>query len=371
MLQTNVEVTVESDLTLDEFFTAYFECRKSKRYTAAALNFEMNLERNLCDLYNELIHNMYYPGRSICFVVKHPKIREVWASNFRDRIVHHVLYNRYSTQFYNSFIHDSYACIPGKGTLKAAERVQHFMRSCSENNTKDAWFMKADVANFFMSIDKNILDGLLAKKITDPWWLDLTRIILHHNPKDNVYIKSSKKTMRLVPCKKSLIYNKTGFGLPIGNLSSQFFANVYMNELDQYAKHVLKAKYYARYVDDIVMVDNDGTVLHEKYELMDKFVKEQLGLAFHPNKKEINKIEHGVNFVGYIIKPHTKYIRNSTLCNLYRKMEAEFACVKKERAVVNSYFGMLRHTNGYNERVRFKNKYPHLRFDKKLTKVVL
>lgn len=93
-----------SDLTIEEFITAYYECRRTKRYTAAALKFEMKLESNLHQLYNELITNTYYPGRSICFVVKYPKIREVWASNFRDRIVHHVLYNRYSTQFYNSFI---------------------------------------------------------------------------------------------------------------------------------------------------------------------------------------------------------------------------------------------------------------------------
>ena len=360
-----------SDLTITELIQAYHDCRKHKRKTAAAIEFESDLAVNIHTLYNELIENRYYPGRSICFVVKKPKIREVWASNFRDRIVHHVLYNRYSTQFYNSFIHDSYACIPGKGTLKAAERVQYFMRSCSETGTKDTWYMKADVANFFMSIDKSILDVLLSKKITDEWWMNLTRIILHHNPKDNVYIKSSVSDMELVPRKKSLIYAVAGFGLPIGNLSSQFFANVYMNELDQYAKHVLKVKYYARYVDDIVMIGNDGGLLHEKYELMDVFVKGQLGLAFHPSKKDTNKIVHGVNFVGYIIKPNTRYLRSSTLRNLYHKMEAGFDGVCTERAVVNSYFGMLRHTNGYHERVRFKNMYQRLVYDVGLTKVII
>jgi hypothetical protein len=245
------------------------------------------------------------------------------------------------------------------------------MRACSETGTKATRYMKADVANFFMSIDKSILDRLLNKKITDAWWLNLTRIILHHNPTDNVYIKSAVSDMKLVPRKKSLIYGKSGFGLPIGNLSSQFFANVYMNELDQYAKHVLKVKYYARYVDDIVMIGNDGGFLHEKYELMNIFVKDKLGLEFHPRKKDTNKIEHGVNFVGYIIKPTTRYVRSSTLRNLYAKMEVGFDGVCTERAVVNSYFGMLRHTNGYHERVRFKNRYQRLVYDVGLTKVII
>ena len=362
---------MKSDLTLNELLHAYFTCRKTKRYTAAALEFQANLRHNIMELHDELITNTYKPGRSICFVVETPKIREVWASNFRDRIVHHAIYNRYATMFYNSFIHDSYACIPRKGTLRAADRVHHFMRSCSENNTKDAWYMKADVANFFMSIDKPVLDTILTKKISDQWWLNLTRIILHHNPKDDVYIKSSNALMRKVPQHKSLWYTKPGVGLPIGNLSSQLFANIYMNELDQYAKHTLKLKYYARYVDDIIVISNSGGDLHEKYEKLSQFAAEKLKLTFHPNKKEINKIEHGVNFVGYIIKPHTKYIRNSTLVNLYAKMDAKFPSVEKERAVINSYFGMLKHSNGYNERVRFKNKYQHLKFDNKLAKVVL
>jgi RNA-directed DNA polymerase len=337
------------DLTVSELFQAYYDCRKAKRNTWNALDFEQNLERNVMDLYYELINNAYEPGRSIMFVVTKPKAREVWAANFRDRIVHHVLYNRYAPMFYRSFIYDSYACIPEKGTLRAAKRVQYFMRSATNNHTEDAWYMKADIANFFVSINKDILDGLLAKKITDPWWMQLTRLVLHKDPTENVYIKSPLGVLKKVPPHKSLLNAPKGFGLPIGNLSSQFFANVYLNELDQYAKHSLKTKHYARYVDDIVVVGKNGPELHEKYAKMSTFVEEILGIKFHPNKKEINKIEHGVNFVGYIVKPRCMYVRRSTINNAYENIELrkDFCSL---RSTVNSYLGLMTHANAHKER---------------------
>lgn len=362
---------MQCDLLVSDVFQAYYDCRKAKRNTWNALEFEQNLERNLMGLYYELLSGTYQPGRSIMFVVTKPKAREVWAANFRDRVVHHILYNRYSGEFYRRFIHDSYACIPEKGTLRAANRVQHFIRSASKNHTQEAWYLKADVANFFVSIDKNILDGLLAKKITDPWWLWLMRVILHKDPKENVYIKSGQEQLNKVPPHKSLLNASDGFGLPIGNLSSQFFANVYLDELDQYAKHKLKLKYYARYVDDIVVLGDSGKNLNIAYQKMSEFAETKLGIKFHPNKKEINRVEVGVNFVGYIIKPWCMYVRRSTIDNMYKRtsIQSDFEPL---RATVNSYFGMLRHANAFKER---KRAVMHLGksgcwFDGQLTKLV-
>ena len=337
------------DLTVSELFQAYYDCRKNKRNTWNALEFEQNLERNLMDLYYELLSGEYQPGRSIMFVITHPKPREVWAADFRDRIVHHLMYNRYADQFYRRFIHDSYACIPKKETLRAAQRLQHFVRSATNNHTKSAWFLKADIANFFVSIDKQILEGLLSKQIKDPWWLNLTRIILHKDPKDNVHIKSSKSLLQKVPSYKSLLNAPNGLGLPIGNLSSQFFANVYLDQLDQYAKHKLKTKYYARYVDDIVIVGTNGGWLNEVYESLNDFAKQNLKVSFHPLKKELNFVEKGINFVGYIIKPHCVYVRRSTINSMYKrsKLREDFESL---RATINSYFGFLIHANAYKER---------------------
>jgi retron-type reverse transcriptase len=246
------------------------------------------------------------------------------------------------------------------------------MLAATRNGKIPAWYMKADVANIFVSINKQILDELLAKKITDPWWMELTRIILHKNPCENVYIKSPPRLLAVVPHHKSLLNTPNGFGLPIGNLSSQFFANVYLNELDQYAKHTLKLKYYARYVDDIVAIGNDGGELNRKYDLMAQFVKEKLGVKFHPNKKEINTVDHGVNFVGFIIRPFCKYIRRSTVNNAYGKISK----IRKQadlRATVNSYFGMFRSANAYRERIRMAK---HLGkrgvwFNGKFTKMII
>lgn len=366
-----MEPSMRCDLLVSEVFQAYYDCRKAKRNTWNALEFEEHLERNLMDLYYELVSSNYRPGQSIMFVVTKPKAREVWAANFRDRVVHHILYNRYSGHFYRRFIHDSYACIPEKGTLRAANRVQSFVRSVTKNNTQSAWFLKADVANFFVSINKSILDNLLAQHITDPWWIELTRTILHKNARENVYIKSNKTLLAKVPSHKSLLNAPYGFGLPIGNLSSQFFANVYLDELDQYAKHILKLKHYARYVDDIVVLGKNGQELHLAYEKLSFFAENTLGVKFHPNKKEINKIDVGVNFVGYIIKPWCMYIRRSTIDNMYKRtaLHLDFEPL---RATVNSYFGMLRHANAFKER---KRAAMHLGksgcwFDGQLTKLV-
>lgn len=357
---------MECDLTISELFQAYYDCRKTKRNTWNALKFEENLERNLMDLYYDLKNDTYEIGRSICFVVTKPKPREIWAADFRDRIVHHLLYNRYADIFHRSFIHDSYACIPGKGTLAAAERAEHFMRSVSLNYTKESWFLKADIANFFVSIDKSILEKLLAKKIKDEWWMNLTRKILYNDPRKNVFIKSTKEVLDLVPPHKSLLNKSNDFGLPIGNLSSQFFANVYLNELDKFVKHKLKIKHYLRYVDDVVLFANDSKILNNAYEEMKIFVDNSLNLKFHDNKKLINKIETGINFVGYIIKPFRKYIRRSTINNMHKLIYAKKDIVPS----INSYFGMLRNVNGFNERLKIAKAIGLRRFNNRLTKMI-
>jgi RNA-directed DNA polymerase len=147
---------------------AYYDCRRSKRNSASALAFEVDLERNLTQLHDDLTAGTYRPGRSICFVVTRPKAREVWAAAFRDRVVHHLLYNHVAPRFYASFIADSCACIPGRGTLYAAERLEAKIRSASQNWGKPLFYLKLDLANFFVAIDKQVLRQQLAKRITEP-----------------------------------------------------------------------------------------------------------------------------------------------------------------------------------------------------------
>jgi hypothetical protein len=362
------------DVTVSELFQAYFDCRKTKRNTWNALAFEECMERNLMNLYYELHEGSYYPGQSMCFVVTHPKVREVWAADFRDRIVHHLLYNRVSARFYNRFIHDSYACIPGKGALKAVDRLEGMTRSASQNYSTPTWFLKVDVANFFVSIKKSVLDDQLAKRITEPWWLELCRRVLHHDPTRNVNVRSSDALMARVPAYKSL-FNSAGNGLPIGNLSSQFFANVYLYPADQYAKHHLKLRWFVRYVDDMVALGHDAGALHEASVRMNAFMANELGLHLHPKKTEINRIERGINFLGYVVRPYARYLRRSTLRHAHQKIVdlPKDADPKSVRATANSYYGLMRHANAWQERSRFAESLKAAGYctDRKLERLIL
>lgn len=358
-------------LEISEVFQAYYDCRKTKRNSESARRYEIAFESNLVDLFRRLKEKTYEPAKSSFFVVLEPKVREIWAAEFEDRIVHHIIYNRFYSRFVNSFIHDSYACIPNKGTLKASERLQKFIRSATENHSKPCYYLKCDIANFFMAINKDILYKIICKKVHNEWWRWLTRVILYNDPTLNFICKSSKEKIDAVPRNKSLFRTPPNTGLPIGNLSSQFFGNIYLNELDQYAKHTLKAKYYIRYADDIVMLNQDSKSLNETYSNMCSFVEKNLILRFHPNKKQMNLIEKGVDFVGYIIRPHSKYLRRRTISNLYSKVEE----IENNNLIVpsiNSYFGMMRNADCFNERKRFVITFRNrkFKFDKHLTKVI-
>jgi len=150
-------------LTFEKLVKAYFDCRKRKRNTINALEFEFNLEENLLNLYTELQNGTYEIGRSICFMVLEPKPREVWAADFRDRIVHHLIYNAISPLFYNKFIVDSYSCIPKRGALNASKKIQKYAKNVTNNYTKQAYYLKADIKNFFVSIDRDILFNEITK----------------------------------------------------------------------------------------------------------------------------------------------------------------------------------------------------------------
>lgn len=202
-----------ADFSFEELVQAYFDCREHKRNSASALAFEQSLERNLYQLYRELQDGSYRPGRSICFVITRPKPREVWAADFRDRIVHHLFYNRISPRFYASFIPDSCACIPGRGTLYAAERLESKVRSVTQNWRRPAYYLKCDLANFFVSIDKRIVRELLARHIGEPFWMALAKTILFHDPRQDFEYRGDQALLRRVPEHKRLTSQPAHLGL--------------------------------------------------------------------------------------------------------------------------------------------------------------
>jgi hypothetical protein len=276
----------------------------------------------------------------VCFVTQRPKPREIWAAGFRDRVVHHLLHNRISPRFYASFTTDSCACIPGRGTLYAAQRLEHQVRSITRNWSQPAFYLKCDLANFFVAIDKHVLREQLVPRIDGAWWQQLAETILFHDPRADVEVRSPPALLRLVPPHKSLFNAPVDTGLPIGNLSSQFFANVHLDALDQFAKHQLRARYYVRYVDDFVLLHWSTDALSGWLARVAAYLPARLGAHLNPRKTVLQPISRGVDFVGHVIKPWRREPRGNALPNALRRLNE--TSDDDLLTVVNSYFGLLR-----------------------------
>ncbi|WP_213662825.1 RNA-directed DNA polymerase [Stutzerimonas stutzeri] len=330
---------------------AYIDCRRSKRRSSSALAFELDMERNLKQLHADLNSGTWQPGMSICFVVTHPKPREVWAADFRDRIVHHLLYNHIGERIERTFIADSCACIEGRGTLYAAKRLEHKVRSITHNWKRPAHYLKGDLANFFVRIDKHVLAQQLIARITEPHWQRLALQILWHDPRENFQLRSAQRLLNRVPQHKRLSAQPAHLGLPIGNLSSQFFANVYLDALDQFAKHQLRARHYIRYVDDFVLLHENPQQLNTWHDQIEAFLAEQLHAQLNPRKTIRQPVERGIDFVGQVILPHRRITRRKTAAHAIERASTVPAASLRETA--NSYFGLLgQATHSHTDRKR-------------------
>ena len=334
-------------LSPTNIFRAYIDCRKRKRSTVNAQKFERKLCTNIVSLTKLLQSGNYEPGKSICFVVRNPKPREVFAADFKDRIVHHLVVRFLEQHWEKVFIHDSYACRRNKGTLAAVERVAHNMRSITQNGKKRAYFMQLDVKNFFMSIDREILWKFLEKGLKKQLGVrknyencvqmtifdidsaekeqnfeqisKILKTLLFHEPTKDYINKSTKREWSWVPPEKSLFNAGNGKGLPIGNLTSQFFANVYLNELDQFIKHVLKIKYYVRYVDDFVIMHEDREQLRSWLSEIKKFLAEKLKVTLK-NEVKVAPLGNGINFLGYVQHIFYRLVRRRVVNNFRNKL---------------------------------------------------
>lgn len=343
-----------AEFSFTELVQAYFDCRKNKRNSTSALEFELNLEKNLIKLYDELINETYTPGKSLCFVITKPKPREVWAADFRDRIVHHLFYNKMSPRFYATFIADSCACIPMRGTLYAAKRLESKIRSATDNWDKPCFYLKMDLANFFVAIDKTILIELLATKIKEPWWFWLAKIILFHDPRQDYQLRGAAEKLNLVPAHKRLANQVSHLGLPIGNLSSQFFANIYLNELDQFVKHQIGAKHYIRYVDDFIILHESAQWLNSAHASINAFLPEKLAARLNPKKTILQPVDRGIDFVGQVIKPWHRTTRKRTLNEAISQVKKAPAAYLFKMA--NSYFGLLgQASKSHHEKAKLAN----------------
>ncbi len=335
-------------ISLKNFEEAYEKARKRKSFSKEVQNFQEHWRLNLIGLRKEIMTKTYAPQPLKTFILRDPKTRVICVSSFRDRIVHHILVNVLQPIFESRFIFDSYASRQGKGTLLALERFDNFVRkvSCNGMRVHDAksanqvlgYVLKADIKHYFETVDQKILLGILQKKIKDVDVLWLTRIILENYNSGNL-----------------------GKGMPLGNWTSQFFANIYLNELDQFVKHQLRAKYYNRYVDDFLILHHSKIQLKDWKQKIAKFL-ESLKLELHPQKTTILPLGRGVSFLGFRCFYHHKLVRQRNLRKVKSKLTSlleyysEHVCEKEE--VINALQGWnayAMHGNTYRLRQRLVN----------------
>lgn len=307
--------------SLDNLEKAYKKAKKGKTSKPYVIEFEKNLYTNLSLLRFELFFQTYIPKPLKTFVIQDPKTRVISKSDFRDRIVHHALCNVIEPKLERTFIYDSYANRKGKGTLKAVQRFEQFKRKISKNNNQNYLVLKADIKHYFENINRDILLNQIKIKIQDPKVIWLIQLILNNNSKRK--------------------------GMPLGNLTSQFFANVYLNELDQYVKQDLKVQYYIRYVDDFVILSATKEELESLKENINLFLKNKLELELHPEKSKILSITQGVTFLGFRIFEYHKLLKKSNLRKFKLRLKTQELLFKQSLIDFDTIYNSFLGWNGY------------------------
>lgn len=352
-------------VTTDDLLEAYFDCRHSKRRTSSAVVYEMNYESNLIALRDRINSRTYQPGKSICFVVTRPRYREVFAAAFEDRIIHHYIALRLNTLFEAIFSPRTFNCRKGKGQLYGVNMLKEDIRRCSNDYTENCYILKLDLKGFFMSIDKNLLATIVDQFIVDNYKGEdiddlryLCRVVILHCPEKNCERHSPMSYWEKLDKNKSLFTNGEGKGVAIGNLFAQIFANFLLNKLDWYLE-AEGIKHHGRYVDDFYCIHKSKEKL---LALMPKIrqVLAELGLRLNEKKFYLQHYSKGVEFTGSIVKPGRVYTCNRTITNFVAAVRRLNKATNERQALhainsINSYLGLLRHTNEYANRRKILN----------------
>lgn len=294
------------------------------------MEFGKNLDENLYNLQRALIMKDYKHGRYESFYVRDPKLRHIHKAQVEDRVIHQVLVNILEPIFEPKFIFDSYASRKNKGTHRAVKRFQVFARKASKNYTRNCFILKCDIKKYFDSIEHSILLRIIKRSIKnkDVIWL-IEKIIC-----------SFEISLRC--------------GLPLGNSISQLFANIYLNELDQFIKRKLGVKFYVRYNDDFIILSEDKDLLKGYILIIQNFLKTRLNLELHPKKVSIRKYSQGIDFLGYICLPHHILPRTKTKRRIIKRIKIRIYEFKEGRISseilnqsIQSYLGFLKHADSF------------------------
>ena len=325
----------EEIFSVGHLFKSWKEFRIGKRQKVDVAEFSTHLVEHLQCIHKDMVTGVYVHGPYVRFWVNDHKLREIHKASVRDRIVHHALYRTLYPYFDRKFIHDSYSCRLGKGTFRALQRLDVFTRRESQNHTRTVWVLSCDIKKCFASVDHQILKNILARHIACPKILDALNSVI-----DSFHTDQVDK------------------GIPLGNLTSQLFINIYLNELDQYIKRVFKIRSYLRYADDFVIMSSDRDQLLKLLPKIGDFLEEHLSLRLRPNHRPVRTIVSGVDFLGWVNFPNHRVLRNTTKWRMFRRLEQSVA-----KATLASYRGLLSHGNGHKLRVRVDNMVPKTCYD--------
>lgn len=307
----------ESITSVDNLLEAWGEFVRGKKRKKDVQEFYANLMDNVFLLHEDLRNHTYKHGKYQAFNICDPKPRNIHKASVRDRLLHHAIYRRLYPFFAQTFIADSFSCQLGKGSHRALDRFRLFAHKTSGNYTRTCWILKCDIKKFFANINHNVLIKILKEYISDREIIWLVEEIIG-----------------------SFNSGRSGVGLPLGNLTSQLFVNVYMNEFDQFIKHKLKAEYYVRYADDFVILSTDKIWLEDIVLSIKKFLLEELKLELHPDKVFIKTLASGVDFLGWVHFSDHKVLRTTTRRRMIKRL-----AVQNNEPTINSYLGLLSHGN--------------------------
>ncbi len=360
-----MEARIKNIFSFGNIYKCYLKCRRNKRNTVNALKFEVAAGENILRLEQELRNKTYHPSRSLLFFVKKPKLREIFAANFRDRVVHHVLVGYLEPILEKIFIYDSYSCRKDRGTHKAVARLRGFIRKVSKNGNTRAYYLQLDIKSFFINMDKDILFRLIKKRTNNKDILWLAETIIYHDCTKDYVLRDKGGLFNSIPRGKSLFGKGNIKGVPIGNLTSQFFANLYLNELDQFVKHRLKCRYYLRYMDDFVLLSTSEEQLRSWQKKIETFLEDELKLELNPRRTKLRPVSNGIDFLGYIVRRDYVLVRRRVVNNMDRKLKyferhghtgLSRETIEHLRNSVQSYLGHFKWANSYRLREKLSKR---------------
>ena len=333
----------------ENLFNAYKAGIKCKRYRPDVMAYTDKLEENLIELQNEFIWQTYTVGRYNIFYVYEPKKRMIMSLTFKDRVAQHAIYSQLNPYFEKQFISDSYACRVGRGTHKAVNRLHDWLKQ-TDRKPQRFYYLKLDIAKYFYRIDHEVLMDILRKKIADEDLLHVLSVII--NCEDTNFGLPLGADIGDVAFDELL----GEVGLPIGNLTSQMFANLYLNELDQFCKHKLHLHYYIRYMDDFVILSPDKEQLRNWLARIEQFLREELKLEFNP-KTTMLAAKNGIDFVGYKHRATHRKVRKDSIKRIKRTIKkCESGKITKEQLQksIQSWTGHAGHADSYNLRKKIE-----------------